>query len=162
MLHYHNVDAPSWFLVSICCLEVILIDGGVDVALTGEKIKGVVHLVLRHVLLDTAEDRIPIYARLVRALLDEAVHQVVVLVSEALVGGGGDVARGSSTLDPQTAAHHGLGEASVTTHNLPVDLLLELPELEMAVHDLQEVGVILRLALDLADLEGHDVLLVLV
>ena len=162
MLHYHNVDVSSWFLVSICCLEMILIDGGVDVALTGEEIKGAVHLVLGHVLLDTAEDRISVYARLVRALLDEAVHQVVILVSEALVGGGGDVARGSSTLDPQAAAHHGLGETAVTPHNLPVNLLLELPELEMAVHDLQEVGIILRLALDLADLEGHDVLLVLV
>ena len=32
----------------------------------------------------------------------------------------------------------------------------------MAVHNLEKVGVILRLALDLADLEGHDVLLVLV
>ena len=48
----------------------ILIDGGVDVALTGEEIKGAVHLVLGHVLLDTAEHRISIYARLVRALLE--------------------------------------------------------------------------------------------
>ena len=161
MLHYHSVVASS-YLVSICCLEVILIDCRVDVALTGEEVKGVVHLGLGHVLLNTAEHGIPVNARLVRALLDQAVHQVVVLVAEALIGGGGDVARGSSTLDPQATPHHGLGEAAVAPHDLPVDLLLELPELEVAVDNLQEVGVILRLALDLADLKGHDVLLVLV
>ena len=81
------------FLVSICCPEVILIDGGVDLALTGKDMKGVFHLVLGHVLLDTSEDRILVYARLVRALLDEGVHQVVVLVAETLVREGGDVAR---------------------------------------------------------------------
>ena len=139
----------------------ILIDGGVDVTLAGEEVKGVIHFILGHVLFHTAEDGVPIYARLVRALLDKAVHQVVVLVAEALVGGGGDVARGGTALDTQAPAHHGLGEAAVTAHNLPVDLLLELPELEVAVHDLQEVGVILGLATDLADLESHDVLLIL-
>ena len=139
----------------------ILIDGGVDVTLAGEEVKGVVHFAPGHVLLHTGEDGIPVYARLIRALLNQPVNQVIVLVAEALVGRGGDVARGSAALNAKTSSHHGLGQTAITAHDLSIDLLLELPELEVAVDNLQEVGVILSLAPYLADLEGHDVLLIL-
>ena len=158
---YHNVEVSSHYLVSVRSLEVILIDGGVDVTLAGEEVKGVVHFAPGHVLLHTGEDGIPVYARLIRALLDQPVHQVVVLVAKALVGRGRHVARGSAALDSQPSPHHGLGQTAITSHNLSIDLLLELSELEVAVDNLQEVGVILGLASHLADLESHDVLLIL-
>ena len=77
----------------------MLIDGGVNVALTGEEIKGFFYLVLGHLPLGNAEDRIHVYPNIFRALIDEVVHQVIVLVAESLVREGGDVARLNSYLN---------------------------------------------------------------
>ena len=149
----------NFYLISVSGLEVVLVDGGVDVTLAGEEVERVVHLHLGHALLHPVEDVVPVDAGLVRALLDEAVHEVVVAVAEALIGGGGDVAR--AALHAERAAHHGLAQAAVGSQNLAVDLLLQLPQLEVAVDHLQGVRVVLGLVPHLADLEGHDVLLVL-
>ena len=77
----------------------MLIDGGVNVALTGEEIKGFFYLVLGHLPLGNAEDRIHVHANILRALIDEVVHQVVVFVTESLVREGGGVARLNSYLN---------------------------------------------------------------
>ena len=75
----------NFYLISVSGLEVVLVDGGVDVTLAGEEVERVVHLHFGHALLHPVEDVVPIDAGLVRALLDEAVHEVVVLVSKCLV-----------------------------------------------------------------------------
>ena len=145
-------------LFPVSSLEVILVDGGVNVALAGEEVQGIVHVRLGHGLLGLVEDGVPVAARLLHRLADDAVHQVVVLVAERL-------SRASScspsSLDRESTAQHGLRHP-VGHSNLPVDLPAELPQLELGVDHLQQVSVVLRLGGDHGHLECHHVLLALV
>ena len=69
-------------LISVSGLEVILVDGGVDVALAGEEVESSVHVSSGHDPLGLVEHGVPVTARLLRGLFDDSVHEVVVLVAE--------------------------------------------------------------------------------
>ena len=76
----------NFTLIAISGFKMLLVNCRVNMSFAGQEIQGVVHLHLGHGLLGLVEDAVLVNPRLLRALSDQAVHEVVVLVSKCLVG----------------------------------------------------------------------------
>ena len=143
MLHQVGRVKPEQ-LVPIGGLEVVFVDGGINVTLTRQEVQGVVHINLGHLHSELVEDGVPVEPGLVHGLPNHAIDLVVVLVVKGLSCGAGD----SCPLDAESSTHHRVGEGADRSSDLSVDFLLELSELEVGVYDLQHVSIVLLLGWD--------------